>query len=90
MNPIEWRKIHFFIFGWTSKGTQNRENVLPYWNLDQPKTKVQFIKDQPSNIPVKSFFLQMAQLSVNGRHHDLVDRYGISVSQMTTDMFHLS
>jgi len=26
----------------------------------------------------------------DGRHHDLVDRYGISVSQMTTDMFHLS
>jgi hypothetical protein len=25
-----------------------------------------------------------------GRNHDLVDRYGISVSQMTTDMFHLS
>ena len=25
-----------------------------------------------------------------GRHHDLVDRYGISVSQMNTDMFHLS
>jgi hypothetical protein len=25
-----------------------------------------------------------------GRHHDLVDRYGISVSQMTTDMFYLS
>ena len=25
-----------------------------------------------------------------GRHHDLVDRNGISVSQMTTDMFHLS
>jgi hypothetical protein len=24
-----------------------------------------------------------------GLHHDLVDRYGISVSQMTTDMFHL-
>jgi hypothetical protein len=24
------------------------------------------------------------------RHHDLVDSYGISVSQMTTDMFHLS
>jgi hypothetical protein len=24
-----------------------------------------------------------------GRHHDLVDRYGISVSPMTTDMFHL-
>jgi hypothetical protein len=25
-----------------------------------------------------------------GRNHDLLDRYGISVSQMTTDMFHLS
>ena len=25
-----------------------------------------------------------------GCHHDLVDRYGISVSQMTTGMFHLS
>ena len=25
-----------------------------------------------------------------GRHHDLVNSYGISVSQMTTDMFHLS
>ena len=25
-----------------------------------------------------------------GRHRDLVDRYGISVSQMTTDMFPLS
>jgi len=24
------------------------------------------------------------------RHHDLVDRYGISLSQITTDMFHLS
>jgi hypothetical protein len=27
---------------------------------------------------------------IYGRHHDLVDRYGISVSQMTTDMFHMS
>ena len=25
-----------------------------------------------------------------GRHHNLVDRYGISASQMTTDMFRLS
>jgi hypothetical protein len=24
-----------------------------------------------------------------GRHHDLVDRYGISMPQMTTDMFHM-
>ena len=26
----------------------------------------------------------------HGRHHDLVDRYGKYVSQITTDMFHLS
>ena len=26
---------------------------------------------------------------IYGRHHDLVERYGISVSQMTMDMFHL-
>ena len=25
-----------------------------------------------------------------GHNHDMVDRYGISVSQMTTDMFHLT
>jgi len=25
-----------------------------------------------------------------GRHHDLVKRYGVYVSQMTTDMFRLS
>jgi hypothetical protein len=25
-----------------------------------------------------------------GHHHDIVDRYGISVSQMPTDIFHLS
>ena len=24
------------------------------------------------------------------RHHDLINQYGISVSQMRTDMFHLS
>jgi hypothetical protein len=34
--------------------------------------------------------LKSSILKCYGRHHDLVDRYGISVSQMTTDMFHLS
>jgi len=36
-------------------------------------------------IKLKSSFRQFY-----GRHHDLVAGYGISVSQMTTDMFHLS
>jgi hypothetical protein len=34
--------------------------------------------------------LKSSLRKIYGRHHDLVDRCGISVSQMTTDMFHLS
>jgi hypothetical protein len=34
--------------------------------------------------------LKSSLRKIYGRHYDLVDRYGISVSQMTTDMFHLS
>jgi hypothetical protein len=34
--------------------------------------------------------LKSSLRTIYGRHHDLVDRYGISVSQMTTNMFHLS
>ena len=40
----------------------------------------------------QGFFLVKVKSSPRkfyGRHHYLVDRYGISVSQMTTDMFHL-
>jgi hypothetical protein len=49
-----------------------------------PKEKVQIkhtykSKDRESSL--RKFY---------GRHHDLVDRYNVSVSQMTTDMFHLS
>jgi len=34
--------------------------------------------------------LKSSLRKIYGHHHDLVDRYGISVSHMTTDMFHLS
>ena len=34
--------------------------------------------------------LKSSRRKFYGRHHDLVDRYGISVSQMTTDIFHSS
>jgi hypothetical protein len=34
--------------------------------------------------------LKLSLRKFYGPHHDLVDRYGISVSQMTTDKFHLS
>jgi len=36
------------------------------------------------------FKLKSSFLKFYVRHHDLIDRYGISVSQMTTDMSHLS
>jgi hypothetical protein len=44
---------------------------------------------------IASFFCSLGNTIITsqkayGRHHDLVDRYGISVSQMTTDMFLLS
>ena len=34
--------------------------------------------------------LKSSLRKIYGRNHDLVDRYGIFVSQMTTNMFHLS
>jgi hypothetical protein len=37
-----------------------------------------------------SVFLTHGLSKFYGRHHDIVDRYSISVSQMTTDMFNLS
>ena len=37
-----------------------------------------------------SVTLKSSLRKVYGRHHDLVDGYGISVSQLSTDMFHLS
>ena len=45
------------------------------------------------NLLNQGFFLVKLKSSLRkfyGRHHDFVDRYGISVSQMITDMFHLS
>jgi len=39
---------------------------------------------------LSSLFIPNFKRIFYGRHHDLVNHYGISVSQMTTDMFHLS
>jgi hypothetical protein len=38
-------------------------------------------------VPI-GFKLKSSLRKIYDRNHDLVDRYGISVSQMTTDMFH--
>ena len=51
-------------------------NRLKPYNFNQYNPK-QILTD----VPLRKFY---------GRQHDLVDRYGISESQLTTDMFHLS
>jgi hypothetical protein len=53
-----------------------------------------FIELLPTNMLLNQEFL-LAKLKSSlrtfcGRHHDLVDRYGLSVSQMTTDLSHLT
>jgi hypothetical protein len=54
-------------------------------------------KDPVTRTPLKTgdelkvcFFLSSLRKFYGHHHDDLVDRYGISVSQMTSDMFHLS
>jgi hypothetical protein len=47
-------------------------------------------KDRVTRISLKTGSeLKSSLRKLYGHHHDLVDRYGISVSQMTSDMFHL-
>jgi hypothetical protein len=73
----------------------------PYSEEEQttqwPKEKVQKDKQRTTkhtyktkNRVTRTVKLKSSFRKFYGRHHDLVDRYGISVSQMTTDMFHLS
>ena len=42
------------------------------------------------NYPKKTQLCPNQLQKFNGRRHDLVNRYGIYLSQMTTDMCHLS
>jgi hypothetical protein len=79
-------------------------NVATYkWKVHNGKIEiisfvVKFRSKQPLTVNfevwVKEGFLLVKLKSwlrkCYGRRHDLVDRYGIYVSQMTTDMFHLS
>jgi uncharacterized protein YjcR len=53
--------------------------------------QVEHISDQRRKLLSQGYLLVKLKSSLRklyGRHHDLVDRYGISVSQITTDMFH--
>ena len=60
------------------------QNVLDKWLLLTRKLLNQRFK------LVKMVKLKSSLRTMYGRHHDLIKRYGISVSQMTMDMFHLS
>ena len=62
--------------------TQSSDHDHTYWWLFQKRFYIWHIL-----LLVK---LKSSLPKFYGRHHDLVDHYGISVSQMTTHMFHLS
>jgi hypothetical protein len=71
--------------------------LFSYYNLKTIHGSYQNFLDRALLLTRKllnqGFLLVMLKSSLRkfyGRHHDLVDRYGIYVSQMTTDMFHLS
>jgi uncharacterized protein YpuA (DUF1002 family) len=72
------------------KGNQN-----PYIEEEQttawPKEKVQKDKQRSTKLThkTKDRVIRTPQ-NTGDELHDLVDRFGIAVSQMTTDMFHLS
>ena len=59
----------------------------------QDYTMYTSLKDSLRKLLNQGFLLVKLKSSLRkiyGRYHDLVDRYGIYVSLMTTDMFHLS
>ena len=62
-------------------------------NEERERIKKFYFKKDAKAAMVNVFLLVKLKSSLRkfyGLHHDLVDCYGISVSQMTTDMFHLS
>jgi hypothetical protein len=71
------------------------EAINPYIEEKQttqwPKEKVQKDKQRSTKHTYKTKDrVTRIPLKIGGRHHDLVHRYRISLSQMTTDMSHLS
>jgi hypothetical protein len=59
---------------------------------DYNKYKILWLFVKPTKLLNQGFLVVKLKSSLRkgyGRHHDLVNRYGIFVSQMTTDMFHI-
>ena len=59
----------------------------------EPRWIVSHINDINHSVQASSYdrtFACKAYRKFYGRYHDLINRYGVSVSQMTTDMFSLS
>jgi hypothetical protein len=75
-NPVfshEWEKDRE-VFLWNISGFP-LERVCSNKEATEPR------------VPLSS--VEVSLRKINGRHHDLFYRYGIYVSQRTTDMFHL-
>jgi hypothetical protein len=65
-------------------------NMLSDDNTSNPKRFWSFIKSKRTESSGVAPLRKSSDLSSEMVYVQLVDRYGISVSQMTTDMFHLS
>jgi hypothetical protein len=52
--------------------------------------QLEYISVSWYDIPERVVPIRIALIEGCGRHHDLIVRYGMYVSQMTKDMFHLS
>jgi hypothetical protein len=89
---IMFKIIKFFISQTTQLPKEKVQRDKQRWRKITYKTK-----DRVTRTPIKTgdelMFSEGYKFPLRkfyGCHHDLVDRYGISLSQMTTDMFHLS
>ena len=97
--------IERHIFGWTFLIYHIQQSVLsvlldafspdyPFAYLQTVNTNLYYaiLVENIANLLNQGFLLVKLKSSLRNlyvRHHDLVDRYGIAVSQMITDMFHL-
>jgi hypothetical protein len=62
--------------------------VGSYWSISDTRDRGLLLTRKLLNQGFLIVKLKPSLPKFYGRHHDLVDRYGISVSQMTTDVFH--
>jgi hypothetical protein len=75
------------------RGNQNpyiEDEQTTQWSKEKGQKDKQRSTKHTHTHKTKDRVTQASLRKFYGRHHDLVECYGISVSQMTTDMLHLS